>query len=157
MRSRPARRRQPSTALVVGTSGSTATSKLVVQSHANLAVNAEAVRGTTACPWPVLLGCLPIHHVNGLYVTVLRSLASRSHAILTDSFDPFRYSRLVEDHRPSVASVVPSILESLRYVWHRPWLPTELSHFTSAAAPLAEPRSVRYTPRWNVRSSRATA
>ncbi len=132
-----------SDALFLGTSGSTAASKLVAQSHYNIIMNAEGVRRHHGLGRrDRFLGCLPIHHVNGLHFTIFATLYSGGHAILVHAFDPFRYPRLIERFRPRIASVVPSILEALLGTWRRPVLPSEFKYFVSAAAPLAA-RTVR--------------
>jgi acyl-CoA synthetase (AMP-forming)/AMP-acid ligase II len=124
-------------ALFFGTSGSTAVSKLVAQSHANIAVNAEAVRRHHGLGrGDRMLGCLPIHHVNGLHFTIFATLASGAEAVLAHSFDPFGYPELIERFRPRLASVVPSILEALLATWRRPHVPDDFAYFVSAAAPL---------------------
>jgi len=125
-------------ALVFGTSGSTAVSKLVVQSHYNTAVNAEGLlRHHGLRRRDRFLGCLPIHHVNGLHFTIFATLAAGAHAILANSFDPFTYGRLIKRFRPRVASVVPSILEVLLETWREPTFPGDFNYFVSAAAPLS--------------------
>ncbi len=125
-------------ALFFGTSGSTAISKLVVQSHYNAAVNAEAVRRHHRLQrGDRILGCLPIFHVNGLHFTLFATLAAGAHAVLVHGFDPFGYPKLIEEFRPKVASVVPSILEALLGTWRRPSIPGDFGYFVSAAAPLA--------------------
>jgi acyl-CoA synthetase (AMP-forming)/AMP-acid ligase II len=124
-------------ALFFGTSGSTATSKLVAQSHYNAAVNAEALRRCHGLKrGDRLLGCLPIHHVNGLHFTIFATLAAGAHAVLAHAFDLFGYRRLLERFRPRIASVVPSILEALLGTWRQPALPSDFEYFVSAAAPL---------------------
>ena len=126
-------------ALIFGTSGSTAAAKLVVQSHANLAVNAIALRLHHGLgPGRSVLGCLPIHHVNGMHFTMMGDAVGRGarHPVWP-GFDPLGYPQLLTDFRPTIASVVPSILESLRYLWRGRDLPSEFRYFTSAAAPLS--------------------
>ncbi|MGW2051683.1 class I adenylate-forming enzyme family protein [Streptomyces sp. NPDC001858] len=125
-----------SDALFFGTSGSTAAAKLVAQSHYNAAVNADAVvRHHTLLPGDRLLGCLPVHHVNGLHFTVFGALTAGAHLVLAREFDPFSYPRLVERFRPRIASVVPSILETMLAV-RLPVLPSTFDYFVTAAAPL---------------------
>jgi long-chain acyl-CoA synthetase len=125
-------------ALIFGTSGSTAMAKLVVQSHANLAMNAAALRLHHGLgPGRSVLGCLPVHHVNGMHFTIMGPLFAGAHAILSRGFDPLGYPRLLAEFRPTIASVVPSILESLRYLWRDQEPPVEFRYFTSAAAPLS--------------------
>ncbi len=124
-------------ALFFGTSGSTAVSKLVAQTHANIAANAEAVRRHHGLRrGDRMLGCLPIHHVNGLHFTIFATLASGAEAVLAHAFDPFSFPELIERFRPRIASVVPSILEALLATWRRPHVPDCFDYFVSAAAPL---------------------
>jgi acyl-CoA synthetase (AMP-forming)/AMP-acid ligase II len=124
-------------AFLIGTSGSTAASKLVAQSHANAAANAAAViKHHHLEAGERLLGCLPIHHVNGLHFTLFGTLTAGAHAILVDGFQPFGYANLLQRFRPRIASVVPNILESLVTTWRDGDLPREFHYFVSAAAPL---------------------
>jgi acyl-CoA synthetase (AMP-forming)/AMP-acid ligase II len=139
-------------ALFFGTSGSTAASKLVAQSHYNVAVNAEAVRRHHGLRrGDRLLGCLPIYHVNSLHFTIFATLASGAHAILAHGFDPFGYPRLIEQFRPRIASVVPSILEALLGTWRQPIFPSEFNYFVSAAAPLTTRTAREVAQKMNVR------
>jgi acyl-CoA synthetase (AMP-forming)/AMP-acid ligase II len=127
-----------SDALFFGTSGSTASAKLVAQSHHNAMVNADAVRrhhGLRA--GERILGCLPVHHVNGLHFTFFGALHSGAHLMLAPAFDPFEYPQLLRRFQPRLASVVPSILEALLETWRKPALPTGFHYFVSAAAPLS--------------------
>ncbi|MEO3890677.1 class I adenylate-forming enzyme family protein [Nonomuraea sp. B5E05] len=124
-------------ALYFGTSGSTASSKLVAQSHYNAIVNAVGVglhHGLR--PGDRILGCLPVHHVNGLHLTVLAALVAGAHLVQTQAFDPFEYPDLLRRHRPRIASVVPSLLDGLAELWRGPSLPSSFEYFVSAAAPL---------------------
>ncbi|HEX7307002.1 fatty acid--CoA ligase family protein [Lentzea sp.] len=124
-------------ALYFATSGSTAASKLVAQSRLNATANAEAVRRhhrlTSSSR---VLGCLPVHHVNGLHFSVLGTLMAGAQLVLADSFSPLTYPGLVERYRPHLASVVPSVLETVLEVWGRRRLPHGFRYFLSAAAPL---------------------
>ncbi|SDG59903.1 Acyl-CoA synthetase (AMP-forming)/AMP-acid ligase II [Lentzea fradiae] len=124
-------------ALYFATSGSTAASKLVAQSRLNATANAEAVRRHhRLSSGSRVLGCLPVHHVNGLHFSVLGTLMAGAQLVLADSFSPLTYPGLVERYRPHVASVVPSVLETLLEVWGRHRLPSGFRYFLTAAAPL---------------------
>ena len=125
-------------AFYFATSGSTAVSKLVAQCHYNAAVNAHAVvQHHKLKRDDRLLACLPIHHVNCLHFTIFATLVAGAHVILAPAFDPFRYPRLLEQFRPRIASVVPSVLDALTEIWRRPKLPDDFDYFVSAAAPLS--------------------
>ncbi|MEV6564968.1 class I adenylate-forming enzyme family protein [Streptomyces kronopolitis] len=124
-------------ALYFATSGSTAASKIVAQSHRNAVANAEAVRRHHGlAPGDRLLGCLPIHHVNGAHFTVLGAMMAGAHTILAESFSPMSYPKTLRHYRPRLASVVPGILEALTETWRGPEVPPDFDYFVSAAAPL---------------------
>jgi acyl-CoA synthetase (AMP-forming)/AMP-acid ligase II len=124
-------------ALLFGTSGSTAASKLVVQTHRNAVANAASVRRHHDLrPGQRLLSCLPIHHVNGVHFTLLATLTAGAHAVLWQAFDPFGLLPMVERFRPRVVSAVPPILEALVAARQSARLPADFSYFVSAAAPL---------------------
>lgn len=138
-------------ALYFGTSGSTAASKLVAQTHRNAAINAEAVRRHHGLrPGIRLLGCLPIYHVNGLHFTLMAAVVAGSHAILAHGFDPFTYPALVDRYAPHLASAVPSLLETLVEAWRAPRSEQTLRYFVSAAAPLPAQVVARITDRTGV-------
>lgn len=125
-------------AFYIPTSGSTAASKLVAQSHYNAAVNAEALRRHHGLqPGLRVLGCLPIHHVNGLHFSIFATMMSGAHLLLAREFSPFTYTGILERYKPHIASVVPSILEALLVTWRKPAIPSDFRYFVSAAAPLS--------------------
>ena len=126
----------PAGELVFATSGSTAASKLAAQSHYAAMVNAEALtRHHGLGPGERVLGCLPICHVNGLHFTVLATLWSGAEAVLLPTFQPLGYRDAVQRFEPTIASVVPTILDQLAasppIAFGRGF-----RYFVSAAAPL---------------------
>lgn len=125
-------------AFLFGTSGSTAASKLVVQPHRSVASNADAVRRHHRLDQnSVLMGGLPLHHVNGVHFTLMAPAAVGAHVVLPQKLAPFTYRGLVEAHRPHLASLVPPMLEML-LATGRDWRPPQsLRYFVSAAAPLS--------------------
>ena len=124
-------------ALYFGTSGSTAASKLVAQSHLNIGANAAGVGQHHGLDSRTrVLSCLPVSHVNALHFTVMATLIAGGHAILTSTFDPLRFPRHIERWAPRIVSVVPSVLDALLRTWRQPRVPDGLEYFLSAAAPL---------------------
>ncbi|MGD9620572.1 MAG: class I adenylate-forming enzyme family protein [Mycolicibacterium sp.] len=122
--------------LVFATSGSTAASKLAVQSHYSAVVNAEALtRHHGLGPAERVLGCLPICHVNGLHFTVLATLWSGAQAVLLPSFRPRDFCDAIVRFGPTIASVVPAILDQVSAM---PSIEfgAGFRYFVSAAAPL---------------------
>lgn len=126
-------------AFYFATSGSTATSKIVIQSHLNIVSNAKAMQKKHNLKKGVkLLGCLPIYHVNGLHLTIFATLYSGSHAILCENFSSLSYIKTFQEFKPDIASVVPNILETLLVIWKKPSIHPKFKYFISAAAALSK-------------------
>ncbi|WP_255953292.1 class I adenylate-forming enzyme family protein [Streptomyces odontomachi] len=141
-----------SAAVLFATSGSTAASKIVVQSHRNVAVNAEAFcRHHRLGPGERVLGFLPIHHANGVNTTLFAPLNAGAHVVLAAHFAAFDYPDLLRRHRPRIASAVPSALEALLETWREPELPSGFDYFLTAAAPLGVSTARRVVDRFGVR------
>lgn len=125
-------------AILFSTSGSTAASKMVVQTHANAVANASAFsRHHGLRRGQRIMGFLPIHHANGVHTTLFAPLASGAHGILLRAFEPFGYHQSLNRYRPRIASAVPSVLDALLDVWRDERPPATLDYFLSAAAPLS--------------------
>ncbi|MFF2393286.1 AMP-binding protein [Nocardia sp. NPDC058114] len=124
-------------AFMFGTSGSTAASKLVVQSHRAVLANAHGLRRHHSLrAEDTIAGGLPIHHVNGVHFTVVGVLNAGAHVLLPQSLSPLPYRAMLDAHRPRIASVVPTVLEAL-LVTGRGWRPpSSLQYVVTAAAPL---------------------
>lgn len=124
-------------AFLFPTSGSTAASKLVVQTHAGTSSNAAGVaRHHRVRPGDVIAGGLPIHHVNGWHFTVIGVLAAGAHAVVPPTISPLDHLALVAEHGARIASVVPTVLNALTTVHHHWGPPPGFDYFVSAAAPL---------------------
>ena len=139
-------------AFMFGTSGSTAATKLVLQSHRALLSNAQTLQrhhgldGDT-----VIMGCLPLHHVNGVHFTVMAVLHAGAHVVIPQRFDPLRYRAQMDEHRPHIASVVPTILETV-LATGRGWRPpASLRYFVTAAAPMTASLAKRVVTAFGVR------
>lgn len=134
------------------TSGSTAASKIVAQTHRAITSNALAIKRHHGLRHgDRFLGCLPIHHVNGLHFTIMATMFCGSHAVLPRGFDPFLYPRQLSAVAPRIASVVPSILLALLTTWREAKVPNDFSYFVSAAAPLPQNFAKSVWDRWGLR------
>lgn len=123
--------------LYFGTSGSTATSKIVAQPRYSVAVNAEAVtRHHGLAPGVRILGCLPIHHVNGLNFSIFATLWSGCEAVLVQAPRPDLLHQAITTAHPDLVSVVPTTLDLLVLSDLEIRSP-KLRYFLSAAAPLS--------------------
>ena len=75
-------------ACIVYTSGTTGRSKGAMVTHGNLASNASALHGYWKfVPGDVLLHCLPLFHVHGLFVALHTALLNASRILLHGKFD----------------------------------------------------------------------
>ncbi len=121
------------------TSGSTGSSKAVVQGHYGSLVNDVAtVRHHRMKAGERILGCLPLSHVNGLHFTVLSTIVARSHLMLAPEFDAVKIGGWVEAYRPRLFSAVPSILQAMVDGHRRrPADYSALDYVMTAAAPVS--------------------
>lgn len=124
------------TAFVLYTTGSTAASKAVAQSHYAVAVNVEAtIRHHAMRAGEVMACALPLSHVNGLHFGLLATLFSGGTCLLFQSFEPFSYLSTLARYKADRATTVPSLLTAISESRRWPALP-KLRYFVSAAAPL---------------------
>lgn len=124
------------TAFVVYTTGSTAASKPVAQSHYAVLVNVRAtIRHHRMAAGQTMACVLPVSHVNGLHFGVLATLLSGGTCALFRRFDPLSYLRGLAALGATRATTVPSLLQVLSELRRWPDLP-DLRYLVSAAAPL---------------------
>jgi acyl-CoA synthetase (AMP-forming)/AMP-acid ligase II len=101
-------------ALIVYTSGTTGLPKGVVLSQYNLLVDAAAITGWHGFRTGSRLMCvLPIHHVNGIVVTLLTPLYAGGAVVLNEKFHPGAFFPRVAAEKIEVVSVVPTLLAIL--------------------------------------------
>ena len=106
-------RRDP--ALLVYTSGTTGNSKGVLLTQYNLLMNARGTVEWYGIDRETCMMCvLPIHHVNGIVVTLLTTLFGGGRLILNRSFKVSTFWKRLADERVTIVSVVPTILQFLR-------------------------------------------
>lgn len=101
-------------ALIVYTSGTTGQPKGVVLTVENLLVDAEAIAGWHRFgPEDRLMCVLPIHHVNGIVVTLVTPFFCGGSVVLNRKFKSGLFWKLVHEEQVSCVSVVPTLLEFL--------------------------------------------
>ncbi len=101
-------------ALVVYTSGTTGSPKGVVLDQYNLLVDAMAIAEWHQVSDSETMMCvLPLHHVNGIVVTLMTPLYGGSTVVLNQRFHPDRFFERMSAERVAIASVVPTILQIL--------------------------------------------
>ncbi len=101
-------------ALIVYTSGTTGRPKGVVLTHGNLLVDARQIAAWHALgPGDRLMCVLPIHHVNGIVVTLVTPLVCGGAVVLCRRFRTGSFFPLLARERVQVVSVVPTLLAFL--------------------------------------------
>jgi len=101
-------------ALIVYTSGTTGPPKGVVLSQRNLLVDAEAIAAWHSLGESSRLGCvLPVHHVNGLVVTLVTPFVAGGSVVLWRRFRTRDFWRIVAEEGVEIVSVVPTLLAFL--------------------------------------------
>ncbi len=101
-------------ALLVYTSGTTGTPKGVILSQYNLLVDAQGISGWQAVTGNQRTMCvLPIHHVNGIVVTIIMPLYVGGCAVLNRRFSVSRFWERIAREGVNVVSVVPTLLQFL--------------------------------------------
>ncbi len=101
-------------ALMIYTSGTSGTPKAVLLDHYNLLVDAMAIaEWHQVAESETMMGVLPLHHVNGIVVTILTPLYGGSTIVLNQRFHPDRFFERLSAERVAIVSVVPTILQFL--------------------------------------------
>jgi long-chain acyl-CoA synthetase len=101
-------------ALIVYTSGTTGNPKGVVLTQYNLLVNALGTTQFHEIDGATTMMCvLPIHHVNGIVVTLVTTVLAGGRLVLNRGFKASTFWRRMAQERVSIVSVVPTILQFL--------------------------------------------
>ncbi len=145
-------------ALIVYTSGTTGHPKGVVLTHGNLLVDARQIAAWHALgPDDRLMCVLPIHHVNGIVVTLVTPLACGGTVVLCRKFRTGSFFPLLARERVQVVSVVPTLLAFLLQGADKGTVATgglDLSgfrHLICGAGPLTCDLALRFESRFGLR------
>jgi long-chain acyl-CoA synthetase len=100
--------------LLVYTSGTTGAPKGVQLIQYNLLVDAQGIADWQAIDATQRLMCiLPIHHVNGIEVTLITPIYAGGSIVLNRGFKASTFWRRLADEQVNIVSVVPTILQFL--------------------------------------------
>lgn len=129
-----------SNALLMQTSGTTSTPKLVLLTHHNILSAAGAIRDAFGLgEGDHCLNPMPLHHVHGLISAGLSSLVSGSRVTCTDAFSVRSFEALLTDQRPTWFTASPAmhlaLLEHFKAEGRTPGK-GRLRFFRSSSAPL---------------------
>jgi long-chain acyl-CoA synthetase len=101
-------------ALIIYTSGTTGPPKGVVLTIANLLIDADAIADWHGFgPADRLMCVLPIHHVNGIVVTLVTPFYCKGGIVLNRKFKTGVFWKRLHEERITCVSVVPTLLEFL--------------------------------------------
>ena len=101
-------------ALLVYTSGTTGAPKGVVLTQYNLLVDAAGISAWQGITGNQRMMCvLPVHHVNGIVVTLITPLLAGASIVLNDHFSVHAFWKRVANEKVNVVSVVPTMLKYL--------------------------------------------
>ncbi|MBI1310437.1 AMP-binding protein [bacterium] len=102
-------------AVLQPTGGTTGTPKVAVLTHRNLCANVAQLHAWCQMEpgRETFLSVLPFFHVYGATCAMLSPLAGGSTLVLQARFDAARTLRLMQQHRPGVALLVPFMIASL--------------------------------------------
>lgn len=140
-------------ALIVYTSGTTGAPKGVVLQQYQLLVDAQQIaRWHCFTSLDRAMIILPIHHVNGLVVTLVTPMYSGGSAVLNRKFSATNYWKIAAEEEATWGSVVPTILAFLcekgedlrRYDLQR------FRHVICGAGPLTIERGIRFEEQFNI-------
>ena len=138
-------------ALIVYTSGTTGLPKGIVLTVANLLFDADAITewhhfGTN----DRLMCVLPIHHVNGMVVTLITPFYCKGSIVLNRKFKMATFWRRLHEEEVTCVSVVPTLLEFLLDA-NEDVTAYNLSHFGGCicgAGPLLKETAIRFEDRF---------
>lgn len=122
--------------ITIYTSGTTGSPKGVMLSRENVISNASTVAELHDFANKPHCTPLPLHHVNGLCMSLFGSYVANSVLVLADTFNPDSVFELCREHECGTVSLVPTLVS--RLLERAPEWPSSLEYAISAAAPLTQ-------------------
>lgn len=140
-------------ALIIYTSGTTGPPKGVVLTVENLLIDADAIADWHHFgPNDRLMCVLPIHHVNGIVVTLITPFYCKGSIVLNRKFKSATFWRRLHEEQVTCVSVVPTLLEFLLDANEdlSPYRLNCVEGFICGAGPLLKDTALRFEDRFHV-------
>jgi len=141
-------------ALVVYTSGTTGNPKGVVLTQKQMFADAYAISGWHGIDeHTIMMNVLPIHHVNGIVVTLLTPAFVGARVVVNQRFRPKGFWQKLAKHDVAIVSVVPTLLQFLIEAGEDLDLETipNFRHFICGAGPLSVELAKDFQTRFGLR------
>ncbi|MBI3807174.1 MAG: acyl--CoA ligase [Nitrospirae bacterium] len=139
-------------ALIVYTSGTTGPPKGVILTVENLLIDADALANWHHFGMNDRVMCvLPIHHVNGMVVTLITPLYCKGSLVLNRKFKSTTFWRRLHKEQVTCVSVVPTLLEFLLDANEdlSPYKLDRFKGFICGAGPLSKDTAMRFEDRFH--------
>ena len=107
------RARATGPAIILYTSGTTASPKGVTLAQRNLICNAWSMARNFRLRHTTQLAVLPLFHAHALGFGMMSALTTGGHLVLTEKLDPFTWAEVIRAENVEFTSVVPSLLPLL--------------------------------------------
>ncbi|KRB72748.1 AMP-dependent synthetase [Nocardioides sp. Root190] len=138
-------------ALVIYTSGTTGRPKGVLLDHANIsAMSSSLVEHFQLTADDTSLLVLPLFHANGLIASVVSVLRAGGDVVVAPRFSPSTFWDLVEAHRPTYFSAVPTMYAVLDATTEREVDTSSLRFVICGAAPMPAELITRFEQRFGI-------
>ena len=121
------------------TSGSSGKPKGVLQNHRGMLVNTRGViQHTGLGASDKLLHIMPLHHTNGVNNQLLAPFAAGSSVVLTNRFKAENMPELLDRHRPTILTGVPTMFARMLNIQFSPDSLRSLRMLRCGSAPITE-------------------
>jgi len=140
-------------ALLVYTSGTTGLPKGVVLTQYNLLVDAKEISAWHYITSEQRMMCvLPLHHVNGIIVTLITPMYVGASVVLNQKFHSRSFFERIQSENVNVVSVVPTLLQFLLHEHSNASFISvpSLRHIICGAGPLTVELALRFEERFHI-------
>jgi len=141
-------------ALIVYTSGTTGNPKGVVLTQFNLLIDSYYIaKWHRVSKNDAMMCVLPLHHVNGIVVTLMTPLIAGGRIVLNNRFQTNSFFRIIEKESVKIVSVVPTLLQFLLHsdIAISDYNLYKFSHIICGAGPLTCDLARSFEERFKIR------